>query len=60
MSSSSSTINRDEENKLEETLGSLFQKILDINEELNHSSMSTNDSKYQASFLFSFFWVNIH
>nr|XP_027193759.1 immunoglobulin-binding protein 1-like isoform X2 [Dermatophagoides pteronyssinus] len=47
MSSSSSTINRDEENKLEETLGSLFQKILDINDELNHSSMSTNDSKYQ-------------
>lgn len=41
---------RQDENELHESLASSFQKILDINEELNHSSMSTNDPKYQASF----------
>ncbi|KAH9521208.1 Immunoglobulin (CD79A) binding protein 1 [Dermatophagoides farinae] len=39
---------RQDENELHESLASSFQKILDINEELNHSSMSTNDPKYQA------------
>nr|XP_046915471.1 immunoglobulin-binding protein 1-like [Dermatophagoides farinae] len=38
---------RQDENELHESLASSFQKILDINEELNHSSMSTNDPKYQ-------------
>lgn len=46
-----SSIHQDED-ELNETLSSSFQKILDINEELNHSSMSTNDPKYQASFFY--------
>lgn len=37
--------------QLDDSLSSQFQKVLDMNEELNNSSLPTNDKKFQVNIL---------
>lgn len=44
-----STFEDTSDEKLGDSLSSQFQKVLDINEELNNSSLPTNDKKFQVN-----------